>query len=74
MATSFHEALEAFRALSEAREGDYVTTKDGQGGYVAGRSGGKVAVRVVNQPSKKAAVIYVDLKDVTVNPGGAPHG
>jgi len=61
--------------LGEAKKGglttgDYVTTRDGQGGYVqAVNSNGVVAIRVVNQPSDKASIIYVARENLNIRPG-----
>lgn len=65
------EAIENFRALDEAKVGDYVTTKAGDKGYVQSVEGGKLAVRRVGgKPSSEGGVFYVGSGDVTVNPGG----
>lgn len=65
------EAIENFRALAEAKVGDYITTKAGDKGYVQSAEGGKLAVRRVGgKPSSEGGIFYVGSGDVTVNPGG----
>jgi len=70
--THLQEAISVFRALQEGLVGSYVTTADGVGGYVISADGGRLAVEVINQPHKKASVVWVDRIKVKVNPGGAP--
>lgn len=63
------EAIAAFRRLNEAIQvGDYVTAKDGRGGYVQAINGDMVSFK--HSASSQSQNVTLPASVLTVNPGG----